>query len=103
MEGEAPRTAALRRLQEEMGLSCPLHKAFTFVYEADMGNGLTEHEYDHVFAGIADGIPKPNAEEVAAFKYMSVDRLDKELLTKPEQFTEWFKICYDQHFFEIFK
>ena len=102
-EGEAPRTAATRRLKEEMGLSCPLHKAFTFIYKADMGNGLTEHEFDHVFTGIADGLPKPDEQEVGAFRYLSIDKLDNEIRTKPEQFTEWFKICYNEHFFELFK
>ena len=102
-EGEEPKRAASRRLKEEMGLSCPLHHAFTFIYRADMSNGLTEHELDHVFTGIADGLPKPDESEVSAFKYLSVDKLDKELQARPEIFTEWFKICYDQHFFEIFK
>ncbi len=102
-QGEYVKQAANRRLMEEMQLSCPLHKAFTFVYNAKLDNGLTEHEFDHVFTGIADGKPKPDADEVEAYRYISVDMLDKELQTNPENFTEWFKICYDKYFFELFK
>ncbi|WP_240609273.1 isopentenyl-diphosphate Delta-isomerase [Flavipsychrobacter stenotrophus] len=102
-QGETVKQAAVRRLKEEMGLSCPLHKAFTFIYEEKMSNDLIEHEFDHVFAGIADGKPTPEASEVEDFRYITVDMLDKELRTNPEQFTEWFKICYDKYFFELFK
>jgi isopentenyl-diphosphate delta-isomerase len=41
--------AATRRLQEEMGFVCPLEEKFTFLYRAEFSNGLTEHEFDHVF------------------------------------------------------
>lgn len=101
--GETVKQAAVRRLGEEMGLSCPLHRAFTFIYNEKLDNGLTEHEFDHVFTGIADGRPTPEASEVEAFRYVTVDVLDKELRTNPEHFTEWFKICYDKYFFELFK
>src|SRR5882724_7307700 len=47
--------AAEKRLQEEMGFTAPLAKAFEFIYKAPFENGLTEHEYDHVFTGIYDG------------------------------------------------
>ena len=29
--------------------------AFNFIYNATFDNGLTEHEFDHVFTGIYDG------------------------------------------------
>jgi isopentenyl-diphosphate delta-isomerase len=102
-EGESVKHAAIRRLEEEMQLSCPLKHAFSFIYNAKLDNGLTEHEYDHVFTGIADSAPKPNAAEVSQWRYVTVDKLDEELRANPKQFTEWFKICYDQHFFELFK
>ncbi|HEX7957304.1 MAG TPA: isopentenyl-diphosphate Delta-isomerase, partial [Pyrinomonadaceae bacterium] len=49
--GEATRAAARRRLREEMGLDCELSAAFEFVYRAELGDSLVEHEYDHVFVG----------------------------------------------------
>jgi len=45
--GEDIIDAANRRLQEEMGLNVNLSQVFHFIYRADMGNGFTEHEYDH--------------------------------------------------------
>ena len=44
-----------KRLQEEMGFSTALNKAFYFIYKAPFDNGLTEHEFDHVFTGKYDG------------------------------------------------
>ncbi len=101
-EGEPAKRAATRRLGEEMQLSCPLKHAFSFIYNAKLDNDLTEHEFDHVFTGIADGVPKPDPAEVSEWRYITIDELDKELRTNPKQFTEWFKICYDKYFFELF-
>ena len=49
--GERTERAAARRLVEEMGISCPLWKAFDFVYRASVYRDLTEYELDHVFIG----------------------------------------------------
>ncbi len=101
--GESPRDAAQRRLEEEMQLTCKLHRKFSFIYKAALDNGLTEHEFDYVFVGHTDAKPKPDADEVGEWRYMNVDELDKALKANPAQFTEWFKICYDQYFFELFQ
>ena len=92
--GESPTTAAARRLQEEMGLSCPLDFAFTFVYRAALGNGLTEHELDHVFVGTAGVDPVPDREEVADWRWLSISDLERELATRPHTFTAWFPIAW---------
>jgi isopentenyl-diphosphate delta-isomerase len=44
MQNETIEDAARRRLQEELGIAIPLQYAFHFIYKANMGNGLTEHE-----------------------------------------------------------
>ncbi|MGC5220900.1 isopentenyl-diphosphate Delta-isomerase, partial [Escherichia coli] len=49
--GETTIDAAKRRLREEMGFETGLHKAFDFVYKSNFENGLTEHEFDHVYIG----------------------------------------------------
>ena len=102
-EGEHAKHAAIRRLEEEMGLTCRLARAFTFVYKAEFAGGLIEHEFDHVFTGITDVAPKPAPEEVSEFRYITIDALDKEMRANPKQFTEWFRICYNDYFFELFK
>ena len=53
-EGEATIDAAHRRIVEEMGMDCEFKEAFSFLYKADVGQGLTEFEYDHVFIGTSD-------------------------------------------------
>jgi isopentenyl-diphosphate delta-isomerase len=89
--------AASRRLKEEMGISCELHKLFSFTYKATMDNGLIEHEIDHVFVGNCEQNPQPNPEEVAQFKWISINDLKKEMIDYPQQYTEWFKIIFKYH------
>lgn len=48
-EGEDTSVAAHRRLKEETGIECALKEVSTFTYKAPFSNGLTEHEFDHVF------------------------------------------------------
>ena len=73
-----------------------INHQFSFVYKAELDQGLTEHEFDHVFTGIYESEIKPNPEEVAAFKYISISDLKKDLNAHPEQYTEWFKIAFKQ-------
>jgi isopentenyl-diphosphate delta-isomerase len=94
MPGEKTLDASHRRLQQEMGLKCELSYAFNFVYSADMSNGISEHEYDHVYVGISDDIPMPDPDEAAAYEYVNINSLAKELKKTPELYTEWLKICF---------
>lgn len=95
-QGEKTIDAATRRLMEEMGISSHLTECFQFTYKADVGGGLTEHEFDHVFTGYYDGIPEINPEEVASWKYTSVEFLKIELKLNPHSFTAWFKLAFEQ-------
>ena len=74
---EDTRSAAEKRLQEEMGIVTPLTKAFDFIYKASFDNGLTEHEFDHVFTGTYHGSIDPNPEEVSAYCYKPIRRSGK--------------------------
>lgn len=103
LPGETVKHAAIRRLQEEMGLETRLRRAFTFIYKAEFSNGLTEHEYDHVFIGTSDAAPQPDDNEVQAWRYVNIDTLESEMTKDPARFTEWFRICYREYFFELFK
>lgn len=95
-KGESTVDAARRRLYEEMGIRCELQKMYDFVYRAELGNGLTEHELDHVFAGISDDVPLPDPMEVSDWKYMSVQNIKQQIRENPAQFTEWFRLIIDQ-------
>jgi len=92
--GEDTLEAAGKRLQEEMGFNTTLNKAFTFIYKAELDNGLTEHEFDHVFIGNFNGEVQPDPEEVEDYCYQSVDKLKQALQTNPHHYTEWFKIAF---------
>ena len=95
-EGEPTINAAHRRLQEEMGFDCDIEKAFDFIYKKELDQGLTEHELDHVFIGEFEGEVCLNKEEVNAYAYISIQNLLEEVSQRPEQYTEWFKICLNE-------
>jgi isopentenyl-diphosphate Delta-isomerase len=88
--------ATSRRLMEEMGMQCNITKAFDFVYKADVGQGLTEHELDHVFVGYSDELPDINRDEVESWKYMLLEDVKNDMRKHPEQYTVWFRIAFEQ-------
>ncbi len=92
--GESVHDAAVRRLQEEMGIHCKLSKSFTFIYRADFDNGLTEHEFDHVLIGVCDNEPVPDHREVESFQYIDLDSLSADIEKNPDNYTVWFRIAY---------
>lgn len=96
-ENESYLDAAKRRLQEELGISAELTERFHFLYKADVGQGLWEHELDYVFTGEYNGDFTLNPEEVADIKYISIDELKREIEESPERYTEWFKIIWDEY------
>lgn len=92
--GEAPLDAARRRLYEEMGIRCELQKMYDFIYHIKLDNGLSEHEFDHVFAGICDDTPLPDPLEVSDWKFTGVEKIKAQLSAEPHRFTEWFKLIF---------
>lgn len=92
--GEATADAAIRRLKFEMNLDTPLKELFHFTYKAQLENGLTEHEIDHVFVGYSDILPVPNPDEVMDYTYISVEDLNNDMALHPTNYTEWFKLIY---------
>ncbi|MBN9292469.1 MAG: isopentenyl-diphosphate Delta-isomerase [Flavobacteriia bacterium] len=96
-KGESIPDAADRRLQEEMGMKAGLQKVFSFIYKADMENGLTEHEFDHVLIGFSDTDPQINPEEVHQFRWESLETIKKEIQQHPADFTTWFRLLIRDH------
>lgn len=92
--GEETGNAAERRLKEELGFNTGLKKLFSFTYKVGFDNGLTEHEYDHVFTGIYDGDIYPNKEEVKDYCFKPVEEIREALEQTPEKFTPWFRIAF---------
>jgi len=94
--GEAPFTAAQRRLREEMGLECILIEAFTFLYYADVGNGIIENEFDHVFVGFSNQDPNPNSVEISDWQWLSTRELKQDLTRNPESYSQWLNHCLNK-------
>ena len=92
--GEETKDAALRRLEEELGFTTAINKAFHFTYKAVFDNGLTEHEFDHVFVGEYEGNMQLNADEVSEVCYKSMSDIKTEIEHKAGAYTEWFKIAF---------
>lgn len=91
--GEDTLEAAQKRLEEEMGFTTALSKVFSFIYKVPFQNGLTEHEYDHVFTGTYNGLIQPDPHEVSDYCYQSLREIRNNIKTHPDHFTEWFKIA----------
>lgn len=92
--GEPTLDGAVRRLREEMGFDTALEKLFDFTYKSAFDNGLTEHEFDHVFAGVYNGSIVPNKAEVNDYCYKSMTDIKESLLLQPGKYTVWFHIAF---------
>ncbi len=96
-EGEPYKKAAQRRLKEEMGFSCSLEEKFHFIYRADVGQGLIEHELDYVFTGYFNENPKINPKEVNDYDWVTFNAIEKDLKCNPQKYTAWFKIIFEAY------
>ena len=99
--GETNIEAGERRLVEEMGFKANLKEIFSFIYKAPFDNGLTEHELDHVMVGYFDGLPEINPEEVASFKWMSLEAVKEDIKLRPNLYTAWFKIIFKESYSKL--
>ena len=92
--GEEIQESAKRRLKEEMGFEILVTKTFDFVYNASFENGLTEYEFDHVFAGEYEGPVNFNNEEVMNVCYKTMQSISDSLKTHPQNYTAWFHLAF---------
>ena len=99
--GESNIAAGQRRLREEMGFVAELREVTSFIYKAPFDNGLTEHELDHIMIGQYNDEPNINPEEVADWKWMSVDAVRDDINIHPEKYTAWFIIIFEQFYEKI--
>ena len=96
--GEDTRAAAERRLWEEFGFNVALQKLDAFQYRAeDTNSGLIEHEYLHVLHGRFNGEPRPNSDEVGAYRWIAPSGIRRLLARRPKWFTPWFAVLADKY------
>ncbi|MBH5337813.1 isopentenyl-diphosphate Delta-isomerase [Streptomyces pactum] len=93
--GEPPFAAAARRTGEELGLGpVLLREAGRVRYNhPDPASGLVEQEYNHLFAGLVEAVPRPDPEEIAQTAFVTPAELDALLGTAP--FSAWFPTVLD--------
>ena len=91
---ESTQQAAERRLREEMGLDLALTPVFELSYNLPLSNGLTEHEYGHVFFAVTDAQPQLNPAEADASRWLSLAAVQQEITRHPDHFTPWFLFTF---------
>lgn len=105
MWDEAPEACAVRRLEDELGLTGlqPQYRD-QLEYRADVGGGLVEHEQVDVFVAYAGAELRmqPNPEEVMDTGWKTLDALRAEIEANPQKFSPWLKIYLQQHAEHIF-
>jgi len=82
------------RLREELGFETKLEKIFDFIYRAEMGNGLIEHELDHVLLGVYDGMVPFDSKEVMDYRFSDLESIEASLISNPEKYTAWFLLAF---------
>jgi isopentenyl-diphosphate delta-isomerase len=95
-QGETSESCAKRRLKEEMGIEAKVEEKFSFIYKAEVENGLVENEYDHVFFGIYNGPISPNSNEVEDYTFVQLDKVFTDADNYPERYSIWFRIIIDK-------
>ncbi len=97
---EAPSTCAVRRLDEELGIT-GLFPEFRhhLEYQADVGNGMVEHEVVDVFLVHVRGDLKlrPDPVEVMDTRWIDYHDLVADVARHPEHYTPWLKIYLRDH------
>jgi len=97
--GEAIEDAIRRRATYEAGLSnitdisCVLPK---YRYTTPPYNGIIENELCRVFIAYVDDEPKPNPEEVEAYKWLTWPQYATILETRADEMSYWAKDQYKQ-------
>lgn len=99
--GERLIPAATRRTDEELGFSPDLSFGFATRYKSDVGSGLIEHEFVHVFGCEINDLPVPNPNEASQVRFASINTIVTEMELHPERFAAWFQIYMTSYLSQI--
>lgn len=99
--GERTRSAAERRVGEELGATTRLEFGFRAHYLAKFGNGLSENEIVYVYFARAPEGMEPNPDEVASLAWLSFAELKRDAGRHPENYVYWLNHYLTQHEREI--
>ena len=85
--------SAQNKLNEELGIFCPLEEKFTFTYLHKFNDNLFEYELYHVLIGNYNSKITLNKEEASEYMWVTCDKICYMLTYSPEIFASWFIIC----------
>ena len=93
LPGETTRDAVRRRAKFELGLTLDKVVAMLpdYRYKTPPFEGIIENEICPVFAAVAAAEPKPNSEEVEAYKWIGWDELANAIQKNSDKYSYWFK------------
>ena len=80
-----------------------LTKKTEFIYNVQLDNELTEHEYLHVYKWIYNDEPKLNKEEAMDWKWISIEDLKTDIKKNPDNYAKRFYIIVRDYFDRVFK
>ncbi len=90
--GESMELAVQRRMQDELGVQCPLTFLYKFEYQASFEDVGAEHEVCSVYRGQYDGPINANETEIADLRFFTPAEVDDKIEIEPDVFTPWFKL-----------
>jgi len=92
-KGESMEIATQRRIEEELGFKTALEFLYKFQYQARYDATGSENEICYVYIGLvrSDDV-RINPTEIAEWKFVSPQAMDRQLETNPDDFTPWFKM-----------
>ena len=91
-KGEDYEIAIHRRLKEELGIDTDLKYLFKFQYQANFKDIGSENELCSVYIGESNDPIIVNENEIAEWKFVDIEQMEKEMEDHPENFTPWFKM-----------
>ena len=94
--GESLEVATSRRLLDELNFATELEHVYWFCYQAQFDETGAENELCHVYLGRTSEDVRPNDSEIAALRYVTPGRLEREFAARPERFTPWFRQEWQQ-------
>lgn len=95
-KGETVEEASYRRLKEELGIETPLTFLFKFQYAAQYDEVGSEREMCSVLIGRSNNSISANKNEIAEWKYIERENLDKDMKENPANYTPWFKMEWER-------
>ncbi len=96
-EGEDAKTAALRELHEEVGISNVSLNQIHEAYTKEISGELSLHCYAIIYSCMFEGEIKVDGEEVLEGKWFSPEELRNEIEKNPDDFTPGLKLTLEKH------